>query len=98
MGYFMGGVAFTGNLVLLTVLWYGGEKVLDYEMTVGNLNAYMLYTIYLVMNTIGVAGVANKVTAAIAIAEKLFEMMDAEEKITNGTVKPLQEIQGKITF
>lgn len=66
-----GGV-FTGLAVpfayvcMMLVLWYGAVLVLQGAMTLGDLNAFMLYAIYVAGSAGGLAGTAAQVIAAVS--------------------------------
>lgn len=72
---------------MICVLWYGGVLVLEGEMTIGDLSSFVLYTMTLAVSVIAMTGMINILLTASAVSEKVFELMDHETKIKNGTYK-----------
>lgn len=58
-----------GNGAILTVLWYGGEMVLDNKITTGDLTSFVLYTITLSIGVLAGGGMLNIIISAVGIAE-----------------------------
>lgn len=44
---FYGMTGFSGNIIIISVLYYGGVMVSDQTITVGNLSAFLLYAAYI---------------------------------------------------
>lgn len=53
-GLFFGASGFSGNVITLSVLYYGGFMITDETLTAGTLGSFLLYAIYvgLSMNTL----------------------------------------------
>jgi len=67
-------------LAVLFVLWIGGLEVLNGKMTSGELSSFILYTITLSSSVISF-GKVNQVINATAVSEKIFMLIDEENKI-----------------
>lgn len=67
-------------LAVLFVLWIGGLEVLNGNMTSGELSSFILYTITLSSSVISF-GRVNQLINATAVSEKIFKLIDEENKI-----------------
>jgi len=67
-------------LAVLFVLWIGGMEVLKGNMTSGELSSFILYTITLSSSVISF-GRVNQLINATAVSEKIFKLIDEENKI-----------------
>jgi len=68
------------NLAILFVLWIGGLEVLNGKMTSGELSSFILYTITLSSSVMSF-GRVNQLINATAVSEKIFQLIDEENKI-----------------
>jgi ATP-binding cassette subfamily B (MDR/TAP) protein 10 len=48
---FFAGFHLAGNVALLAVLSYGGQMVMDQQMTVGDLTSFLLYSVYVMFSS-----------------------------------------------
>ncbi|WIA37120.1 hypothetical protein OEZ86_014084 [Tetradesmus obliquus] len=78
---------FTGSAIpfafgsMMVVLWYGAVLVLQGDMSLGDLNAYMLAG--------GIAGTAASLIAAVGAGRRVFQLMDRTPQLPpSGTLKP----------
>ena len=79
-GFFTLLLSLCGYLAILFVLGIGGLQVLDGLMTSGQLSSFILYTITLSTSVIYM-GQVNKIFNAVAVSEKIFELIDTPTKI-----------------
>lgn len=88
-GIFTGvGLPFAYGCMML-VLWYGAVLVLQGAMTLGDLNAFMLYAIYVAGSAGGLAGTAAQVIAAVGAGKRVFQLMDRTPQLPpSGSLKP----------
>ena len=67
------------------VLWFGGLQVFEGSMTANELMVFA-FSLYSAMGPIKMLGEANtKIQSGMASAERLFEVIDAEPQVKNGT-------------
>lgn len=78
-------ITFCAYLAVLFVLWIGGMEVLNGKMSSGELSSFILYTITLSASVISL-GKVNQLINATAVSEKIFKLIDEENKITEKTV------------
>lgn len=87
------------GLGVVTVLWYGGAQVLEDQMTVGILVAFMTYLWRLYWPITEVTNENERLQKAIAAAERIFEYLDAEPEIRDiPNAKPLAQVHGQVTL
>uniref|UniRef100_A0A383WD81 Uncharacterized protein n=1 Tax=Tetradesmus obliquus TaxID=3088 RepID=A0A383WD81_TETOB len=86
---------FTGSAIpfafgsMMVVLWYGAVLVLQGDMSLGDLNAYMLYAIFVSGSAGGIAGTAASLIAAVGAGRRVFQLMDRTPQLPpSGTLKP----------
>ena len=60
------------NILILSILFYGGHLVIDGEMTIGDLTSYILYAITLTIGFASISGIINQTISALGICENIF--------------------------
>lgn len=86
-----------GAVGLAAVIFVGGREVYNENMSVGEFTAF-LTAVGLVFQPIRrIGSIYSKIQAAIAASERVFEIIDTQSKIVDGT-KLLQEDIGHVEF
>ena len=92
-------IFFFANLGTLVVFWYGGNKVIAGELSVGALVAFNLYLALLLMPIFILGGLAANLSRAGASAERLFEIIDADIEVHDrADARTLGQIEGRVSF
>ncbi|KAH8373920.1 ATP-binding cassette sub-family B member 10, mitochondrial [Drosophila serrata] len=96
---FFGLTGFTGNFIIITVLYYGGTLVLEGSLTIGALTAFMLYAGYVAISMNGLSNFYSQLNKGIGASERLWEILDREctIPIDKGIVPPHKPI-GNVGF
>ena len=68
---------------MIAILWYGGHLVLDGELTVGQLTAFLFYSNSYSSSVGNISDSLTSITVASGVAETLFEMFDYKNKVKN---------------
>jgi ABC-type multidrug transport system fused ATPase/permease subunit len=76
------------NFLILSILYFGGQLVIDDELSIGNLTSFVLYTITLTIGFASLSGIMTQTISAIGICEHIFEIMDEPNTIISGPVNP----------
>ncbi|XP_014295524.1 ATP-binding cassette sub-family B member 10, mitochondrial [Microplitis demolitor] len=98
-GIFFGLTGFTGNAIILSVLYYGGVMISDAAITVGNLSAFLLYAAYTGMSLSGISNFYTELNRALGASTRLFEYIDRKPKIPIEGGKILDKpLRGEIIF
>jgi len=67
----------------ILVLWFAYYSILNGELTLGDLTAFMLYVINIGMGAAGLAGSAASLLAARAALQRIYEVVTREPAIMN---------------
>ncbi len=77
--------------VIAGVFWYGGQNVISGRMTVGSLQAFVLYAVAIAGAVGGVSGVVINLMTAVGASSRVFELMDRVPALPpHGTLKPFE--------
>ncbi|XP_069698493.1 ATP-binding cassette sub-family B member 10, mitochondrial isoform X1 [Periplaneta americana] len=98
-GIFFGLTGFSGNIIILSVLYYGGVMVSDSNLTVGNLSAFLLYAGYIGVSIGGLSSFYSEMNRGLGASTRLWELVDRTPAIpVSGGLVPTKEPEGRITF
>ncbi|PYE53422.1 ABC transporter ATP-binding protein [Deinococcus yavapaiensis] len=91
-------VSILSNVATALVLWYAGRQILgEGAMTVGTLFAFTIWVTALFQPIQDLADVFNNLQAAMASAERIFGVLDTDEKIKDKPdAKKLEHFQGRV--
>ncbi|CAH0990426.1 Lipid A export ATP-binding/permease protein MsbA [Sinobacterium norvegicum] len=67
---------------IATMLWIGGNDVLEGRMTGGELGAFIFYALMMAMSMATISEVYGEVLRAVGAAERLLELLAVENEIT----------------
>ncbi|XP_076312810.1 ATP-binding cassette sub-family B member 10, mitochondrial [Tachypleus tridentatus] len=73
---FFGSAGFCGNLVVLTVLYYGGLMMTEAHLTVGDLSAFLMYAAYVGISIGGLSSFFSELMRALGASTRLWEIID----------------------
>ena len=80
---FSGAATFAGYGSIAIVLWYGGHLVIDGGMSVGQLTAFLLYTLIVAFSLGTLGSLWTDFMRAIGATERVFELLDRTSQIPN---------------
>jgi subfamily B ATP-binding cassette protein MsbA len=86
-----------GSLAVALVIMYGGQEVIDKEMSVGSFFSFLAALFMLYTPIKRVSNMYNKMQDAIAASERIFSLLERENRVT-GTNNTLNEDISKVTF
>ena len=88
---------FTGLTVL--ILWFGGHRVIDGDMTAGELTQFILYMAMLQMPVRMSGFLLNLFSRAISAGERIFEILDADSPVQDRPgATGLVGVQGRVAM
>lgn len=89
----------SGNIIILSVLYYGGTLVANSELTVGALTSFILYAGYTSISISGLSNFYTELNKGIGAATRIWEIFDRQYSIpvTGGTI-PNKPPMGAIEF
>ena len=79
-GLIMPAMMFIGNLNYVVIAVLGGLRVATGTMTLGDVQAFIQYSRQFTQPLTQVASMANLLQSGVASAERVFELLDAEEE------------------
>lgn len=90
---------FVSNLNYVLVAVVGGLRVASGSLSIGDVQAFVQYSRQFSMPLTQVASMANLVQSGVASAERIFELLDAEEQETDPVpgVRP-EELRGRVAL
>lgn len=94
---FSGAATFAGYAAVALVLWYGGRLVVDGEMTVGALTAFILYTLLVAFSFGALGGLWADFMRAAGAAQRVFDLLDRRAEIPTSGGRRLEEVRGRIS-
>ncbi|GFG39550.1 hypothetical protein Cfor_00980 [Coptotermes formosanus] len=98
-GIFFGLSGFSGNVIVLSVLYYGGIMVSESALTVGNLSAFLLYAGYIGVSIGGLSSFYSEMNRGLGASTRLWELVDRVPAIpVSGGLVPAKEPAGQIMF
>jgi ATP-binding cassette subfamily B multidrug efflux pump len=98
-GLIMPASNFIGNLNYAAVAVIGGLRVASGTISLGNIQAFIQYSRQFTQPVTQIASMINMLQSGVASAERVFELLDAEEESVDTTVRRLEgETHGRVTF
>ena len=90
---------FFGNLNYVAIALVGGLRVASGQMTIGDIQAFIQYSRQYTQPLSQLASMINVMQSGIASAERVFELLDAEEESNAGTATtPEGAPRGRVEF
>ena len=98
-GLIMPMMMFIGNLNYVAIAVVGGLRVANASMSLGEVQAFVQYSRQFTQPLTQVASMANLLQSGVASAERVFELLDAEEEPAESSVPaPSTEQRGRVEF
>jgi ATP-binding cassette, subfamily B, multidrug efflux pump len=98
-GIIMPSMMFIGNLNYVLVAVAGGLRVASGAMSLGEVQAFIQYSRQFTQPLTQVASMANLLQSGVASAERVFELLDAEEQVPDPASPALPATRsGRVTF
>ena len=97
-GLVMPTMMFIGNLNYVVVAVVGALRVSSGAVTIGEVQAFIQYTRQFTQPLTTVASMANLLQSGVASAERVFELLDAEEEPLSAVSSRSAPTRGEVTF
>ena len=96
---FYGMTGVSGNMIVLTVLYYGGNLVTTEVLSVGNLTSFVLYSAYVGIGLSGVSTFYAEMMKGLGASSRIWDLMDRNPAIpVQGGIVPSAPPKGEVTF
>jgi ATP-binding cassette, subfamily B, multidrug efflux pump len=90
---------FLGNLNWVLIAVLGGLQVTSGAMSIGEVQAFLQYTRQFAMPLTAMASMFNVLQSGVASAERVFDLLDAEEQKPDDDAEPLAGVpHGRVEF
>jgi ATP-binding cassette subfamily B protein len=98
-GLIMPVMMFVGNLNYVVIAVIGGLRVASGTMSLGDVQAFIQYSRQFTQPLTQVASMANLLQSGVASAERVFEVLDAEEQVPeDSTPEKVTDSRGRVEF
>jgi len=92
-------VEFISAIGVTFIIWFGGYEVVNGVLTAGSLIAFLTYAVNLANPVKRLSRVYGTVQRAMAAADRVFEVLDIDEKIKDKEdAIELPQIEGRVAF
>ncbi len=99
-GLIMPAMMFIGNINYVVIAVIGGLRVASGSLSLGDVQAFVQYTRQFTQPLTTVASMMNLLQSGVASAERVFELLDADEEPADadGRPAPLEARRGQVSF
>ena len=98
-GLIMPAMTFIGNLVYVGIAVVGGLQVATGAMQLGDVQAFIQYSRQFTQPLAQLGSMANLLQSGVASAERVFDLLDTEEQLTDPDVAMTPEVtRGRLEF
>ncbi|KAF0195363.1 MAG: ATP-binding cassette subfamily B bacterial [Bacillota bacterium] len=92
-------MAFLGGLGSTVVLWYGGQLVINGQLTMGQMLAFQTLLMQLLQPIRMIGWLVNMATQASAAGQRVFEILDTKSDVTEQPeARELTNVTGRVRF
>lgn len=102
-GVFFGTTGFSGNVIIISVFYFGGGYIADQVITVGDLSAFLIYSAWVGISIAGLSSFYTELMRGIGASARTWEIIDRQPVIPiiheSGVKKiPREVLSGDIAF
>ncbi|MFT3876067.1 MAG: ABC transporter ATP-binding protein [Propioniciclava sp.] len=97
-GLMMPVMFFIGNLSYVAVAVVGGLRVASGQMSLGDVQAFIQYSRMFTQPITQVASMANLLQSGVASAERVFQVLDADEQVPDAAGTLPEPVVGTVAF
>ncbi|MFV0453079.1 MAG: ABC transporter ATP-binding protein [Propioniciclava sp.] len=97
-GLMMPVMFFIGNLTYVAVAVVGGLRVASGQMSLGDVQAFIQYSRMFTQPITQLASMANLLQSGVASAERVFQVLDADEQSPDADGSLPSPLRGRVTF
>lgn len=92
-------IEFVAAIGVTIILWYGGNSVINGEITAGSLVAFLTYAVNISNPIKRLSRVIGNIQKALAAAQRVFDVLDLPETVKNAAdAKQLPPAKGEVSF
>ena len=94
----MGGMSLLGSFAIILILWLGGRMVVEGELSIGTLSAFILYTMTVAISVSSLGGLWTDFMNAAGASGRIFQILNRTPIIANEKGNTLARLKGEITL
>ena len=98
LGSFHGLMGFAGYGAIALVVWYGGRLVTEGRMTVGDLTAFLLYTLMVAMALGTLSSLWGDFMRAAGASQRVFQLLDQTAELEGSGGTRRSSVDGKVEW
>ncbi|XP_008583009.1 PREDICTED: ATP-binding cassette sub-family B member 10, mitochondrial [Galeopterus variegatus] len=97
---FFGATGLCGNLIVLSVLYKGGQLMGSAHMTVGELSSFLMYAFWVGVSVGGLSSFYSELVRGLGAGERLWELLERKPALpfNEGVVLDDKSFQGALEF
>ncbi|KAM7348104.1 ATP-binding cassette sub-family B member 10, mitochondrial [Cochliomyia hominivorax] len=96
---FFGATGMSGNIIIVSVLYYGGSLVVQDALTIGALTSFILYAGYSAISINGLSNFYTELNKGVGSAQRIWEIFDRKNAIPlNVGLMPATKPRGEVIF
>ncbi|XP_061393741.1 ATP-binding cassette sub-family B member 10, mitochondrial [Musca vetustissima] len=96
---FFGTTGMSGNIIIISVLYYGGNLVIQDALSIGALTSFILYAGYSAISLNGLSNFYTELNKGVGSAQRIWEILDRKCLIpTNVGIMPETKPRGDVIF
>ncbi|XP_027727668.1 ATP-binding cassette sub-family B member 10, mitochondrial-like [Vombatus ursinus] len=97
---FFGATGFSGNLIVLSVLYKGGLLMGSAHMTVGELSSFLMYAFWVGISISGLSSFYSELMKGLGAGRRLWELLERKPVLpfNEGTLLDEETFQGSLEF
>jgi ATP-binding cassette subfamily B (MDR/TAP) protein 10 len=80
-GVFFGATGFSGNVIILSVFYFGGGYIADQVITVGDLSAFLIYSAWVGISIAGLSSFYTELMRGLGASVRTWEIIDRQPVI-----------------
>lgn len=97
-GVFAGGIGFLAGVAILVVVYYGATLVIADKLSIGDLTAFILYTLYVAIDLGIFSGLYTEFMNALGASDRIFRIIDTVPAIPHAGGAWPSSCSGHISF
>lgn len=97
--YFLPSIAFITSMGSVILWWFGGNRVLENTLTLGELQAFIAYMVMFLSPVRELSRLSDELESAATTAERVFEILDTEPEVMDAPdAEDPGVIEGRVEF
>ena len=96
--WFMTLASLVGYAAIAGVVWMGGRKVINGDLSIGDLTQFLIYLLIVAFSVGSLGSLWGDFMSAIGAARRVFEILDKKPDVALTEGKRLEKVNGAVSF